>query len=289
MAESFKGTIFHTWKGNHPCRIYVADGQVYFIRRTVALNPGTSAIMASQFGMLGGLAAGLAGGTAAMSQSSDFVRDDDPTPPQQLLSKHADNHAIPVADIVDPRIEPKGKHVSYGPNAGRWHFTRRGEDKETVVLLESPADASEAVMLLGGALGNRLRNDAGITAASAPSRDPESLIANFPVPPEQAAIVAEMQSLTELLARHAPPAWQRIHCEVRVSAPGSGRALDVIIGSPDQPDEQRPTEDPAIYQAATRVARKLSPSVRSFPGVIVEMTRLEQGRWQNKVSLMNKK
>jgi hypothetical protein len=60
-------------------------------------------------------------------------------------------------------------------NAGRWHFTRRGEAKETVVLLESPADASRAVSLLGGVLGNRLRNEAGIVVneQAVESRTPE--------------------------------------------------------------------------------------------------------------------
>src|SRR5262245_6167670 len=120
-GRSFNGTIFHTWKGNHACRIYVTDARIFFIRRVPGGIPaGTAAAMAGQFGMLGGLAVGLAG-VAKGKASPDLVRDDDPTPPDQLLSKHADNHAIPVADFVDPRIEAKGKHVSYGPNAGRWH------------------------------------------------------------------------------------------------------------------------------------------------------------------------
>src|SRR5262249_24508075 len=140
--HSFKGTIFHVWKGNHACRIYVTDGQVYFIRRAAGFNPGAAAVFGSKFGLLGGLAVGLAG--AASARRSDLVRDDDPTHPDQLLSKHADNYAIPVSDIVDPKIEPEGKYMSYGKNAGRWYFTRRGETKETVVLLDSPADVSRA-------------------------------------------------------------------------------------------------------------------------------------------------
>src|SRR5262245_50738481 len=116
--QSFKGTIFHTWKGNHPCRIYATDGQVYFIRRVAGINAGAAAVVGSQFGLLGGLAVGLAG--AAKAKRSDLVRDDDPTPPDQLVSKHGDNYAIPVSGIVDPRIEPQGKYMSYGANAGRW-------------------------------------------------------------------------------------------------------------------------------------------------------------------------
>src|SRR5262245_49717372 len=105
-AHSFRGTIFHVWKGNHACRIYVTDAQVYFIRRVAGSDAGAEA-----------------------------------TPPDQLLSTHADNYAIPVSDITAARIEPEGKYMSFGKNTGRWHFTRRGHTKETVVLFESPSDA----------------------------------------------------------------------------------------------------------------------------------------------------
>jgi hypothetical protein len=142
-SQSFKGTIFLVWKGNRPCRIYVSDGRVDFIRRVVGIDAGAAAVLGSQFGLLGGLAAGLAGAAKAKT-SADFVRDDDPAPPDRLLSKHADNFAIPVSDIIDPKIEPPGKYTSYGKNAGRWHFTRRGDAKETVVLFESPDDARQA-------------------------------------------------------------------------------------------------------------------------------------------------
>lgn len=248
---SFKGTIFHTWKGNHPCRIYVADGQVYFIRRAATgISPGTAAVIGSQFGLLGGLAVGLAGAAKAKTQSDDFVRDDDPTPPQQLIKKHPENYSIPFADIVDSKIEPKGKHVSYGPNEGRWHFTRRGDAKETVVLLESQDDANQAVTLLGSLKGSG------------------------------ADQVDEMQSFTRLVEDQVPTEWRDVICEVRVAAPGAGRALEIVIANADRPDERRPMDDAAIYQAAMRLARKLSPSIRSFPGVSVEMKRLPEGGWQ---------
>src|SRR5262249_41154592 len=90
-------------------------------------------------GLLGGLAVGLAG--ARNARRSDLVRDDDFTHPDQLLTKHADNFAIPVSDILDPKIEPEGKYMSYGKNSGRWRFTRRGASEETVVLFDSSADA----------------------------------------------------------------------------------------------------------------------------------------------------
>jgi hypothetical protein len=215
-ALSFNGTVFHTWKGNRPCRIYVASGQVYFIRRAVALDAGKA------------------------------------TPPEQLLSKHADNYAIPVADILDARMEPKGKHVSYGPNAGRWHFTRRGDQKETVVLLETPADASRAASLLSEVLASQ----------SDEETDPD------------------MEHLRQVLGEEAPPTWRKLRCEVRVAPPGSAGALEIVLINGDQPDERRPTVHPPAYQAAMRVARKLSPSVRTFPGLVIEMTRLDQKRWQ---------
>ena len=61
-----------------------------------------------------------------------------------------------------------------------------------------------------------------------------------------------------------------------------------MIGDGNRPDDWRPIEDPVTYQAAMRLARKLSPSVRTFPGLVIEMTRLDQGRWQNKVKLTDK-
>jgi hypothetical protein len=297
-SQCFNGTIFHVWKGNRPCRIYIARGQVYFIRRAVGgIAPGTAAVIGSQFGLLGGLAVGLAGVVKAKT-SADFVRDDDPRPPDQLVSKHADNYAIAISDIIDARIEPKGKHTSYGMNAGRWHFIRRGDAKETVVLLESLADASRAVFLLGAVLGRRLRNDAGIVGAPATDGTADSqavrrtdretasdLVTGLALPSEHADVADAMRNLTQLLGEQAPPAWQTVRCEVRVAPPGSPGALEIIIADGNRPDVRRPTVPPPIYQAATRVARKLSPSVSAFPGLVIEMTRLDQGGWHINATL----
>jgi len=297
VAGSFKGTVFHTWKGNHPCRVYVESGRVYFIRRSAGIDPGTAAVLGSQFGLLGGLAAGLASATKA--RSPDLVRDDDSTPPEQLLSKHADNYVIAASDIVNPKIEAKGKLMSYGKNEGRWHFTRRGETKETVVLLETPADARQAISLLGGLLGRGLRNESGI--AGAPANDPwdtsrwaskadrgsdSELVTDLPVPQDQAEVVDAMANLTKLLGDRAPAAWQKVRCEVRTASPGSPRALEIIVGNGDRPDERHTDVEPDTYQAAMRLARQLSSSVRTFPGVVIEMTRLDQGRWRNNVKLI---
>jgi len=282
--ECFNGTIFHVWKGNQPCRIYVAGGQVYFIRRAVAgIDPGKAAIIGSQFGLIGGLAVGLAN-VAKAKTSADLVRDDDTTPPDQLVSKHADNYAIPVSDILEARIEPQGKYVSYGKNAGRWHFTRRGDAKETVVLLESPADASRAVVLLGAVLGSRLRNDAGEGTADETAFD---VVAGVALPSDRADVVSALQNLTQLLGEQAPAAWQHVRCDVRVAPPGSPGALEIVIGDGNLPDERRPVVPPPIYQAAARVARKVSPSVKTFPGLVIEMTRLDQKRWQTSATLMD--
>jgi hypothetical protein len=284
-ALSFKGTIFHVWKGNQPCRIHVEDGRVYFIRRKVGgINPGTAAALGGQFGMIGGLAAGIAGAAKAKT-SPDLVDDNDPTPPDQLLAKHAGNYAIAASDIVDPRIEPKGKAISFGPNAGRWHFTRRGDDKETVVLLESPRDASHAVFLLGRLLGSRLRNNSDIAG-----RDAETdLVTNIPLPPDQAEIVRAMNALTQLLGDRAPAASQKVRCEVRAALRESPKPLEILIGDGDRPDELRRDSDPAVYDAALRLARKLSSSVRTFPGVAIVMDRLEEGRWHINMKLMDKR
>src|SRR5262245_53222832 len=176
---SFKGTIFHVWKANQPCRIYVTGGRVYFIRRpAAAMKPGAAAVLGSQFGLIGGLAVGLA--RAASARRSDLVQDNDLTPPDELLSKHADNYAISVSDILDSKIDLKGKYMSYGSNSGRWHFTRRGEAKETVVLMESPADARQAAILLGGPPPD--------ASSAAPSNDgsESDLVTDLPLPPEHA-------------------------------------------------------------------------------------------------------
>jgi hypothetical protein len=231
-ARSFKGTIFHVWKGNRPCRIYVADGRVYFIRRVVEIDPGTAGVLGSH-----------------------------------------------IADIIDARIEPKGQYVSYGKNAGRWHFTRRGDAKETVVLLESPDDASQAVVMLSGVLGQSMpRTDR--------ERSPD-LVTDHPRPSEDADVVNALQSLTQLLGERAPAGWQKVRCEVRVAPPGHPTPLEIVISDGDRPDEHRAVVEPAIYQAAMRLARKLSPSVRTFPGVVIEMTRLDQSRWHHDMKVMN--
>ncbi|HKW03493.1 MAG TPA: hypothetical protein VJN96_26950 [Vicinamibacterales bacterium] len=286
-AQSFKGTIFSVWKGNKPCRIYVGGRQVYFIRRVVGVDARAAVAIGSQFGMLGGLAVGLAGAAKAKS-SPDYVRDDDPTPPEQLLTKCADNFAIPVSDIIDPRIEPKGKFVSYGKNDGQWYFKRPGDAKETVVLFDSPSDASYAVFLLSRALGGRLRNESGIAGRFA-AMTPAGIVTNIPVPQEQADIVNAMQNLTQLLSERAPAGWQKVRCEVRAAAPGSPRPLEIVIDHDDQSVNGRPAVDSDIDQAAMRLARKLSTSVRSFPGVVIEMTRLEQGGWRNNMKLLDKR
>jgi hypothetical protein len=96
-----------------------------------------------------------------------------------------------------------------------------------------------------------------------------------------------MQDLTRLLAGQASGNWQKIRCEVRVAPPDSPRPLEILFGQGERPD-LRPETDPAIDQAAMRLARKLSSSVRHFPGVIIEMTRIDQARWRNHVKLMDK-
>ena len=283
---SFNGTIFHVWKGNHPCRIYAADGKVYFIRRIVGpgIAPGTAAVMGAQFGLIGGLAAGIAGAAKAKT-SADFVRDDDHTPPAQLVSKHTDNHAIPVADIIDPRIEAQGKFMSYGRHFGRWHFTRRGEDKETVVLFDSPDDVQYAVFLLGAAFGSRLKNESGVAGAQPPDVEAP----NMPLPADQADVVAAMQNLTKLLGERTAAGWKTIRCEVRAAPRGTGRALEIVIADGDNPDDRLADVDADIYTAAMRLARKMSTSISTFPGLVVAMKYLGDGRWHINSQVMEKR
>src|SRR5262249_7581868 len=91
------------------------------------------------------------------------------------------------------------------------------------------------------------------------------------------------------LGERAPSACQKVHCQVRAASPNSPRALEIVIGNDDQFDQQHPTEDLTIYWAAMKLAQKLSPSVRTFPGLVIEMTRLEQGKWRNNVKLMEER
>jgi len=64
---------------------------------------------------------------------------------------------------------------------------------------------------------------------------------------------------------------------------------DIVIDHGDQSGTGRPAVDSDIDQAAMRLARKLSTSIRIFPGVVIEMTRIDQGRWRNNMKLMDKR
>jgi hypothetical protein len=111
----------------------------------------------------------------------------------------------------------------------------------------------------------------------------------LPLPPEQAEVFKAMQSLTQLLGERVPAAWQKVRCEVRAASRDTSRALEIVISDGDRPGERRSEMDPAIYHAAMRLARKLSTSVSTFPGVLIEMTRIDQGQWHNNVKLMDTK
>jgi hypothetical protein len=48
-----------------------------------------------------------------------------------------------------------------------------------------------------------------------------------------------------------------------------------------------PTSSAESFKGTIFFVRTLSGSVSAFPGVVVEMTRLDQGGWRNHVKLMN--
>ncbi|HYV68197.1 MAG TPA: hypothetical protein VE964_18305 [Myxococcales bacterium] len=173
---SFKTTLFLTWKGNRPYRVYVEGGQVYFIRSArPKLHPGASAAIAGQFGLLGGLAVGLAGASGGGKKSDRFVDEGDPTPPSRLLSLHAENFVLSPSEIEQARIEPAGRYASFGPNAGRWHFNRSGGG-EMVFLFESPAEVNAAAAALAPLLGNALRVRAVLDSRSARESSADALV-----------------------------------------------------------------------------------------------------------------
>jgi hypothetical protein len=297
--RSFKGTAFYMWKANKPYRIYARGGRVFFIRRPHA-GPNTRAavVMASQFGMLGGLA-GAAGSAFRGEKAGQLVADDDPTPPEELLPGHPDNFALAPAEMLNAHIEAPGKYVSYGPHAGRWHFTRpRGE--ETVVLFDQPSQVGAAIAQLAGVLGSALRINAVVDPGSGKYRagegtlpvvtpetgEPETLVTHV-LPAEQAELVRLMQELTGLLAKLAPPNCFEFNCEIHAAAPGGKRPLRYLVGDPSRPAEQLTDPGNDLHLAASRLVRKMSPSIRSFPGLLVRMKRLEGGGWQNNVRVMS--
>src|SRR5262249_38070452 len=114
------------------------------------------------------------------------------------------------------------------------------------------------------------------------------IVTDLPLPPEQAAIVTAMQSLTQLLNEQAPADWQTIRCDVRAAPQGSPRPLEIAIDNGNGAAEQRSAADPALDLAAMRLARTLTTSMSTFPGVAIEMTRLDQGRWRNHMKLMDR-
>jgi hypothetical protein len=62
--------------------------------------------------------------------------------------------------------------------------------------------------------------------------------------------------------------------------------MGIVVSYGDSSDERPSGADPDMYQSATRLARKLSSSIKTFPGVVIEMTRLDDGRWHNNMKLM---
>jgi hypothetical protein len=96
-----------------------------------------------------------------------------------------------------------------------------------------------------------------------------------------------MQRLTRHLAERAPTEWLKVRCEVRVASPYTPTPLEIVIGDGDRPDERRTSMDPAIHESAMGLVRKLTSSVSTFPGIVIQMTRLDEGRWHINATLMN--
>jgi len=296
QADSFKATAFYVWKPNRPYRVYVRGDRIYFIRRVPSPpNAKVATAIAAQFGLVGGLAMAAAGGLRA-EKGGNLVADDDPQPAESLLSQHQDNFVLSPSEVRQARIEARGKLMSYGPHAGRWHFTGKDQD-EMVLLFEEPTEMAAAVAALTPVLGSALQVLAppesmigkpprGETKGSAYTAAPDELVIHGALPAEQAELVGLMKELTALLADLVPAHWQSLRCEIRGAAPGQDRTLVYRIADAVRPAEAITEPGNQIHLAASRLVRKLSPSLRSFPGLDITMTRQEDGTWYNNVRLV---
>jgi hypothetical protein len=111
--------------------------------------------------------------------------------------------------------------------------------------------------------------------------NPKSIVSAAPVPADQAEVVALMKELGDALIELAPKSANHIRCEITRAPAGAGRPLQFTITSDANPIQLNHRVD----LAGSRVVRKLSPSLKAFPGLTMSMERLEDGRWHNNAKL----
>jgi hypothetical protein len=111
--------------------------------------------------------------------------------------------------------------------------------------------------------------------------NPKGIVADSPVPADQAEAVAAMKELGDALIGLAPADTKQIRCEITRAPAGAGRALQFAITC----DANVVPANHQVDLAGSRVVRKLSSSLKAFPGLTMSMERLENGQWRNNVKL----
>ena len=109
----------------------------------------------------------------------------------------------------------------------------------------------------------------------------EGIVTTLPVPADQAEIVAAMKELGDALIELAPKDARLIRCEITRAPAGAGRALQFAVTC----DANVVAANNRVDLAGSRVVRKLSPSLKAFPGLTMSLERLENGQWRNQTKL----
>ena len=109
----------------------------------------------------------------------------------------------------------------------------------------------------------------------------EGVVTTAPVPADQAEVVAAMKDLGDALIGLAPKDTKQIRCEITRAPAGAGRALQFAITC----DAHAVALNNRVDLAGSRVVRKLSPSLKAFPGLTMTLERQENGQWRNQTKL----
>jgi hypothetical protein len=111
--------------------------------------------------------------------------------------------------------------------------------------------------------------------------NPKGIVSTAPAPADHVEVVGLMKELGDALTDLVPTDTKQIHCEIARAPAGAGRALQFSIFGDGNPVASNNRVD----LAGSRVVRKLSPSLKAFPGLTMLMERLDDGRWHSNVKL----
>jgi len=140
--------------------------------------------------------------------------------------------------------------------------------------------------LLGTAYEGALRLHLDAKGNPKPGARPISAMSMSPPSEDHVALVAAMQELTSALMEEVPPHIARIRCEVRAAASGEAKPFTYAITNPDRPSEGLKKPVARVDQAITRLVQVMNPSGGTLRGFTVSMERMENGKWQNLIELL---